>query len=291
MVNFEIFRLREKDVPVDVMEIDSALEVNNIYWEPKGERFAVMCTEGQKVVCSFYQMVTASTPSTGGGKKKAAPTAGDVAAGVKLLKTVDAKGTNQVIWSPRGRFLVLAGIRAMQGDLQFWDIDDLVLMATGEHYMCTDVEWDPTGRYVVSSVSWWRVQSDTGFIMWSFTGQQLTKQTVPVFKQLLWRPRPPSLLTEEKQKNIRKNLKEYSRQFDEEDAAQTKAVSREVLERRIGLWKEWNEYVARVRDDYEAVKEEREEIWGFDPDVVDGEVEGVEEWVEEVVEETEEVVE
>lgn len=28
-------------------------------------------------------------------------------------------------------------------------------MNIAEHYMASDVEWDPTGRYVVTSVSWW----------------------------------------------------------------------------------------------------------------------------------------
>lgn len=26
-------------------------------------------------------------------------------------------------------------------------------MATGEHFMATDVEWDPTGRYIATSVT------------------------------------------------------------------------------------------------------------------------------------------
>ncbi|KAI8914800.1 hypothetical protein PhCBS80983_g00802 [Powellomyces hirtus] len=289
--NFEIFRLREKDVPVDVMEVDPILEVTNIFWEPLGSRFALLAQEGTKIVCNFYQMVAAASAPTKG--KKAGPSVGDVAQGVKLLKSFDAKGTNQIIWSPKGRFCLLAGVRAFQGEIQFWDVEDLVMMGSGEHYMCTDVEWDPTGRYVTSSVSWWRVQSDTGFTMWTFTGQQLAKQSVPLFKQLLWRPRPPTLLSEEAQKKVKKNLKEYSKQFEEEDAAQTKAVTREVLERRIKLWNEWSEYRERVHSDYLGQADVRNDIWGFDPDSTQDSLpaESLEEWVEEVIEETEEVVE
>jgi hypothetical protein len=39
------------------------------------------------------------------------------------------------------------------------------------------------------------------------------------FGQLSWRPRVPSLLPREKEEEIRKNLKEYSRRYDEEDEA------------------------------------------------------------------------
>lgn len=39
------------------------------------------------------------------------------------------------------------------------------------------------------------------------------------FGQLSWRPRVPSLLPREKEEEIRKGLKEYSRRYDEEDEA------------------------------------------------------------------------
>ena len=45
----------------------------------------------------------------------------------------------------------------MDGQLEFYDTDssDFTLMASSEHSMATDLEWDPTGRYVVTSVSYW----------------------------------------------------------------------------------------------------------------------------------------
>ena len=44
---------------------------------------------------------------------------------------------------------------SMNGVLEFYDTSDVVCMNQGEHFMATDVEWDPTGRYVATSVSWW----------------------------------------------------------------------------------------------------------------------------------------
>lgn len=43
----------------------------------------------------------------------------------------------------------------MNGVLEFYDTSDVVCMNQAEHFMATDVEWDPTGRYVATSVSWW----------------------------------------------------------------------------------------------------------------------------------------
>lgn len=44
-------------------------------------------------------------------------------------------------------------------------------------------------------------QMDTGFIMWSFQGNVLYRNPIQIekFCQLLWRPRPPTLLTKEDQ--------------------------------------------------------------------------------------------
>ena len=71
---------------------------------------------------------------------------------------------------------------------------------TTEHVMATDIEWDPTGRFVVSSSSAWRHQFENGYNIWTFQGVLVNKVLKDRFFQFLWRPRPPSLLSEEKKK-------------------------------------------------------------------------------------------
>ena len=44
---------------------------------------------------------------------------------------------------------------SMGGSLEFYDCNDMTLMNAVEHTAATDLEWDPTGRYVVTSVSIW----------------------------------------------------------------------------------------------------------------------------------------
>lgn len=51
--------------------------------------------------------------------------------------------------------LTLLCLPSMNGALAFVDTSDCTVMNIAEHYMASDVEWDPTGRYVVTSVSWW----------------------------------------------------------------------------------------------------------------------------------------
>ncbi|KAJ3332456.1 Translation initiation factor 3 subunit b [Blyttiomyces sp. JEL0837] len=300
--NLEIFRVKEKDVPVDVLDLKANETVVNVFWEPKGDKFAIITAEGGvagKFYVHFYEMngPVAAAAAGAGGKKKSDKGVGVEGAssevgGAKLLRTLERKGINQVVWSPKGRIAVLAGVRAFQGDLEFWDVEDMILLGSGEHYMCTDVEWDPSGRYLTSSVSWWRVQTDPGFYMWSCTGQQLTKQGVTQFKQFLWRPRPPTPLSVEEQKKIKKNLKEFSKEFDEVDAKHSNRAQREVIEKRERLWSEWVSYRRRCEDDWKKEKGERIKIVGYDmEDEGKKGIQVVEELVDEVIDEVEEILE
>lgn len=56
----------------------------------------------------------------------------------------------------------------MNGALAFVDTSDCTVMNIAEHYMASDVEWDPTGRYVVTSVSWWSHKVDNAYWLWTF---------------------------------------------------------------------------------------------------------------------------
>jgi translation initiation factor 3 subunit B len=93
---------------------------------------------------------------------------------------------------------------------------------------------------------------ENGFAIWDFRGQEQQRQLVDRFKQLAWRPRPRTLLTKEQQKTIRKNLKEYSRQFEEEDAAQESNVSAELIQARKRAINEWNAWRARIKTEMPA---------------------------------------
>jgi len=93
------------------------------------------------------------------------------------------------------------------------------------------------------------VQVENGFAIWDFRGQEQQRHLIDRFKQFAWRPRPRTLLTKEQQKAIRKNLKEYSRQFEEDDAAQESNVSAELIQARKRAINEWNAWRARVRQE------------------------------------------
>jgi translation initiation factor 3 subunit B len=139
---------------------------------------------------------------------------------------------------------------------------------------------------------------ENGYHLYDFKGEQLREEPVEKFKQWLWRPRPASLLTKDEQKAIRKNLREYSKVFDQEDADRGASADLAVVEHRRNLldeWLAWREMVV------EEVLAERREL-GLPEDPLDDPLEGlikktdegedqvIEEIVEEIVEETEEII-
>lgn len=137
---------------------------------------------------------------------------------------------------------------------------------------------------------------ENGYHLYDFKGQLLREEPIEQFKQFAWRPRPARLLSKEEQKAVRKNLREYSRQFDEADEARRNTANREIVEQRRRLldeWLAWREktvqYLREEREDLGLATLSLEEAAVKEDDEANGKV--VEETIEEIVEETEEVVE
>jgi translation initiation factor 3 subunit B len=134
------------------------------------------------------------------------------------------------------------------------------------------------------------VQAENGYHLYDFKGTSLREEHIDRFKQLSWRPRPPPLLTKDEQKKVRKNLREWSKLFDEQDFNKKNAANRAVVEHRRRLLEEWNAWRAQVIEELGAESVEIGGIVSEKPREGE-EQEVIEEVVEEVIEETEEVIE
>ncbi len=55
----------------------------------------------------------------------------------------------------------------MNGTMEFYDLNEVTLMNVGEHFTATDVEWDPSGRYISTSVSYWAQKVTLGNWRWT----------------------------------------------------------------------------------------------------------------------------
>ncbi|KAJ0682474.1 putative eukaryotic translation initiation factor 3 subunit B [Helianthus annuus] len=71
------------------------------------------------------------------------------------------------------------------------------------------------------------------------------------YVQFSWRPRPPSLLSPEKEEEILKNLKKYSKKYEIEDQDISVLLSEQECEKRKQLKEEWERWVNEWKRDHE----------------------------------------
>jgi len=91
---FELFRFNKvQGITTEALEVDE--KILAFAWEPSGHRFAVIHGDQSKPNVSFYSMETPQNP----GK-------------VSKLATFDDKEADALFWSPRGKHIVLAGLKA-----------------------------------------------------------------------------------------------------------------------------------------------------------------------------------
>ena len=249
--SFDIFRVKGTPAAT-LLELDE--KVSDFQWEPKGDRFGVVHGVGtaHRYSVSFYRM--------------------DGSLYEKMF-TVTDRPCNQLVWSPLGGTCVLAGMDALNGKLEFFDVDEEYSYGEREHIQANFVAFDPSGRFVVSAKSQPmldirevqpRDAYDNGFSLWTFQGSRIHEEGKKRFFQFSWRPRPRSLLTDDQEAEVRGNLKEYIKKYQTEDA---KAAKRRRLRRLVAKRREQDRFRALMEDlRYQHDKEKplREALGYFD---------------------------
>lgn len=69
----------------------------------------------------------------------------------------------------------MAGLKGMNGQLEFVSADDMEVLNAAEHFLASELSWDPSGRYVATAVTAIQ-QMENGLNMWLFHGQLLYRQ-------------------------------------------------------------------------------------------------------------------
>ncbi|KAK9113960.1 hypothetical protein Syun_020757 [Stephania yunnanensis] len=108
--------------------------------------------------------------------------------------------------------------------------------------------------------------------------------------QFLWRPRPPSLLSPEKEEEIAKNLKKYSKKYEAEDQDVSLLLSEQDREKRRMVQEEWDTWVKKWKQLDEEEKMARQTLRDGEASDEEEEYEAKEIEVEEVLEVLEEIV-
>ena len=109
-------------------------------------------------------------------------------------------------------------------------------------------------------------------------------------KQFLWRPRPPSFLSPEKEEEIARNLKKYSKKYEAEDQDVSLLLSEQEREKRRLLKDEWDKWVNQWKQLHEEEKSARQELRDGEASDEEEEYEAKDIEVEEVVDVSEEIL-
>ncbi|KAF8820624.1 putative eukaryotic translation initiation factor [Cardiosporidium cionae] len=207
----EIFRMREKNIPVDIIHIED-VRVKQLHWEEGfSNRFGLVVEDEltNQQSLRFYRVCDAS--------------------GFEDIVLIERFDISQVMnfmkWSPQGMNFILAS--KSEFILLFCTLnenDKVEVLHKDEHLNVNEIRWSSCGRYVTTAVSMpmissaaatpWRFSGENGFIIWTFQGKMHYKSNRDKFYQFMWRPHPPSLLSDKKLDEIRKNLREFSKKFD-----------------------------------------------------------------------------
>jgi len=203
---------------LDTVEVKDM--VRGFFWETKGSRFAVLTADegGQSPKLSMYQL----------SKEKCECIS---------ITPLPSNSFNNLFWAPDGQYFVCAATG--HGDLLFGGLtsdNKLEILHKDEHFMLTGVEWDPSSRYVLTSVTQsmqneiggFKYSMEAGYAIWTFQGRLLHRQQKEKLWQVAWRPHPPSLLSPDRQNKIRKDIKQFSKKYDALDE-QAKEAARKAF--------------------------------------------------------------
>eukprot|EP00928_Gymnodinium_smaydae_P003346 TRINITY_DN111_c0_g2_i1.p2 TRINITY_DN111_c0_g2~~TRINITY_DN111_c0_g2_i1.p2 ORF type:complete len:700 (+),score=206.55 TRINITY_DN111_c0_g2_i1:98-2197(+) len=250
VTNLELFRIRERNIPVDIVEVKDT--VRGFYWENKGSRFAVLTTDegGLCPKLLIYQL----------GKEKCECIS---------VTNLPSNSFNAFYWGPDGQYFVCAAIG--HGDLLFGGLtadNKLEINHKDEHFMLTEVSWDPSARYVLTAVTQpmqneiggFKYSMEAGYALWTFQGRLLYRQQKEKLWQVAWRPHPPSLLDAKRQSDIKKNIKQFSKKYDALDEQAKDSARKAFKAERDSKNSDFQQILDRLAD----VKEQLDEEFGWE---------------------------
>mmetsp|Transcript_1195 Transcript_1195/g.1832 ORF Transcript_1195/g.1832 Transcript_1195/m.1832 type:complete len:753 (-) Transcript_1195:150-2408(-) len=266
--NFELFRIRDAGIPVEMLDVKDA--VMSFAWEPRGSRFSIVHAENPsstKVNVSFYDMNKITEVTTISTLSKKSKTELKEVAELNKVGTLEGKQCNSIFWSPAGGVILLASLGDQaSGTLEFYDVDNKSL-SVKEHYRANEVFWDPSGRTVATCViqpiggGHFKFSLDNGFILWSFQGKQLYQASFETFYQFQWRPRQ-HLLSKDDVNKVIKNIKKYEKRFDKEDKDRLRARHIEETRGKRLLRDKFRETMARLKAFHDNQAVLRIELYG-----------------------------
>jgi translation initiation factor 2A len=100
---------------------------------------------------------------------------------------------NTVLFSPHGRFVLVAGFGNLAGQMDIYDLDkDMAKICTIEASNASVCEWSPDGKHILTATTSPRLRVDNGIRIWHAGGPLMYNEDMNELYHVCWRPQPTS---------------------------------------------------------------------------------------------------
>ena len=100
---------------------------------------------------------------------------------------------NTVLYSPHGRFVLVAGFGNLAGQMDIYDLEkDYAKICTIEASNASVCEWAPDGKHILTATTSPRLRVDNGIRIWHANGPLMYNQDMNELYHVCWRPQPTS---------------------------------------------------------------------------------------------------
>lgn len=102
---------------------------------------------------------------------------------------------NTIIFSPTGRFVLVAGFGNLAGQIDVYDMEKdyrkICTIESGNPSVCT---WSPDSRYILTATTSPRLRVDNGIKLWHVGGGIMYNEEMVELYNVMWRPASPNSL-------------------------------------------------------------------------------------------------
>jgi translation initiation factor 2A len=100
---------------------------------------------------------------------------------------------NTILFSPSGRFVLVAGFGNLAGHMDIYDLEkNYAKVTTIQAANCTHCEWSPDGKHILTATTSPRLRVDNGIRIWHAAGTLMYNEEMTELYHVTWRPQPGS---------------------------------------------------------------------------------------------------
>ena len=150
------------------IDLDKEGPIHDVTWSPKSTSFGVV-----------YGYMPAKTVIF---NAKAQP-----------IHTFPLGPRNTVLFSPHGKFVLVAGFGNLAGQMDIYDLEkDYAKICTIEASNASVCEWSPDGKHILTATTSPRLRVDNGIRIWHAGGPLVFNEDMNELYHICWRPQSTS---------------------------------------------------------------------------------------------------